>query len=125
MSPANYPRAERVREAIKEVLASEVERLKDPGIGFVTITDVDLSPDLRNAKVFYTVYGGDVERAATRDGLRRATKHLRTAVAHEVRLRFAPTIEFAEDPVPERTSRIEQILADISQRDTPSEEPKS
>jgi ribosome-binding factor A len=117
MSHANYPRAARVREAIKEVLASEIERLKDPGIGFVTITDVDMSPDLRNATVFYTVYGGDVDRAATRDGLRRATKHLRTAVAHEVRLRFAPTIEFAEDPVPERTQRIEQILAEISHDD--------
>jgi ribosome-binding factor A len=125
MSHANYPRAARVREAIKEVLASEVERLKDPGIGFVTITDVSMSPDLRSAKVFYTVYGGDVARAATRDALRRATKHLRTAVAHEVRLRFAPTIEFAEDPVPERTSRIEQILADISHRDAPSEESES
>jgi len=114
MSHGSYPRAARVREAIKEVLAAEIERLKDPGVGFVTITDVTMSPDLRHAKAYYTVYGGDVERAATRDALRRATKHLRTAVAHEVRLRFAPTVEFAEDPVPERTSRIDQILADIS-----------
>jgi ribosome-binding factor A len=125
MSHGNYPRAARVREAIKEVLASEVDRLKDPGIGFVTITDVDMSPDMRSAKVFYTVYGGDVERAATRDALRRATKHLRTAVAHEVRLRFAPTIEFTEDPIPERTQRIEQILADISHNETPIPEPES
>jgi ribosome-binding factor A len=114
MSHANYPRAERVREAIKEVLATEVERLKDPGVGFVTITEVTISPDLRRATVFYTVYGQDVERAATRDGLRRATKHLRGAVAQQVRLRFVPEIEFAEDPVPERSQRIEQILADIS-----------
>ena len=121
MSHANYPRAARVREAIKEVLASEVERLKDPGVGFVTITEVTMSPDLRNAKAFYTVYGGDVDRAATRDALRRATKHLRTAVAHQVRLRFAPTLEFAEDPVPERTERIDQILADISRKDAGDE----
>jgi ribosome-binding factor A len=113
MSNASYPRAERVREAIKEVLASEVERLKDPGVGFVTITEVTISPDLRNAKAFYTVYGSEVERAATRDGLRRATKHLRSAVAHQVRLRFTPTLEFLEDPVPERTSRIDHILADL------------
>jgi ribosome-binding factor A len=125
MSHGNYPRAARVREAIKEVLASEVDRLKDPGIGFVTITEVNMSPDMRNAKVFYTVYGGDVERAATRDALRRATKHLRTAVAHEVRLRFAPTVEFVEDPVPQRTQRIEQILADISHNETPDPEPES
>ena len=68
MSNASYPRAARVREAIKEVLAAEVERLKDPGVGFVTITDVSVSPDLRHAKAFYTVYGEDVERASTRDG---------------------------------------------------------
>ena len=114
MSHASYPRAARVREAIKEVLASQVERLKDPGVGFVTITDVVMSPDLRHAKAFYTVYGSDVERAATRDALKRATKHLRSAVAHEVRLRHAPTLELAEDPIPERTQRIEQILDDIS-----------
>jgi ribosome-binding factor A len=125
MSHGNYPRAARVREAIKEVLASEVERLKDPGVGFVTITDVSISPDLRNAKVFYTVYGSDVERAATRDALRRATKHLRTAVAHQVRLRFAPAIEFTEDPVPERTQRIEQILAEISHNERANREPES
>ena len=116
MSHASYPRAARVREAIKEILAAEVERLKDPGIGFVTITEVSLSPDLRNAKVFYTVYGSDTERAATRDGLRRATKHLRGVLAHQVRLRFVPTVEFAEDPVPERTRRIESILAELPRR---------
>ncbi|MGH2794815.1 MAG: 30S ribosome-binding factor RbfA [Actinomycetota bacterium] len=113
MANASYPRAERVREAIKEVLASEVERLKDPGVGFVTITEVTISPDLRNAKAFYTVYGSDLERAATRDGLKRATKHLRGAVAQQVRLRYTPTIEFVEDPVPERVSRIDTILADL------------
>jgi ribosome-binding factor A len=114
MSNASYPRAERVREAIKEVLAAEVERLKDPGVGFVTITDVSLSPDLRNAKAFYTVYGSDVERASTKDALGRATKHLRSALAHQVRLRFVPTLTFEEDPLPERSGRIEQILEQIS-----------
>ena len=113
MANAGYPRSARVREAIKEVLASEIERLKDPGVGFVTITDVTVSPDLRNARAFYTVYGSDVERASTRDGLRRATKHLRSAVAHQVRLRYTPTLEFVEDPVPERASRIDRILAEL------------
>ena len=116
MSHASYPRAERVREAIKETLAGEVERLKDPGVGFVTITDVTVTPDLRHAKAFYTVYGADVERAATRDGLKRATKHLRGILAHQVRLRFVPTLEFVEDPVPERSGRIDQLLADLGER---------
>jgi ribosome-binding factor A len=113
VSRASYPRAERVRAAIKQVLAEEVERLKDPGVGFVTITDVTVAPDLRHARVFYTVFGDDTQRAATRDGLGRATGHLRGAVAHEVRLRFTPTLEFVEDPVPERTRRIETILHQI------------
>jgi ribosome-binding factor A len=113
MSPANYPRAERVRAAIKEVLAAEVERLKDPGLGFVTITDVTVSPDLRRATAYYTVYGEDVQRASTKDALARAAKHLRTAVAHEVRLRYAPTLDFREDPVPESSDRIERLIADL------------
>ena len=115
MANASYPRAERVREAIKEVLAFEVERLKDPGVGFVTITEVTISRDLRNAKAFYTVYGSDLERAATRDGLRRATKHLRARLASQIRLRFTPTLEFVEDPVPVRTQRIDSIISGLHQ----------
>lgn len=113
MSNASYPRAERVREAIKEILAVEVEKLKDPGLGFVTITDVTLSRDLRNARVYYTVYGEDVQRASTADAMKRATGHLRAAVARQVRLRYVPQIEFLEDPVPERTRRLDLILAEI------------
>jgi ribosome-binding factor A len=117
MSRASYPRAERVRAAIKHVLATEIERLKDPGLGFVTITDVTMSPDLRHARAFYTVYGSEEQRAATRDALARASGHLRTTVAHEVRLRFTPTLELREDPVPERTQRIESILEQIHEKE--------
>jgi ribosome-binding factor A len=108
-----YPRAERVRAAIKEVLAAEVDRLRDPGLGFVTITDVTLTPDLRHAKAYFTVLGEPVERASSRDALARATKRLRTAVAHQVRLRYAPTLEMVEDPVPERTARLDSIIAEL------------
>ena len=117
MSNAGYPRADRVREAIKEVLAAEVERLKDPGVGFVTITDVTVSPDLRAAKAFYTCYGSDVERAATRDGLRRATKHLRATIAHQIRLRYTPTLELVEDVLPENAARIEGLIAGLHRTD--------
>ena len=119
MSPANYPRAERVRKAIKEVLAAEVERLKDPGLGFLTITEVTLSPDLRNAIAYYTVFGGEVERASTKDALARAKKHLRGVVAREVRLRYVPAIEFSEDPVPEHSERIEQLIAELHRKEEP------
>jgi len=116
----SYPRAERVRAAIREILASELDHLRDPGLGFVTITDVALTPDLRNARVFYTVYGEDVAKAATKDALVRATKHLRTAVAKQVRMRYVPSLQFIEDPVPERVSRIDALLAQMHQEEDES-----
>ncbi|MGH2831087.1 MAG: 30S ribosome-binding factor RbfA [Actinomycetota bacterium] len=117
MANAQYPRAERVRHAIREVLAGELERMNDPGLGMVTITDVNVSPDLRNARVFYTVYGPEPTRASTRDALGRASGHLRTVVAREVRLRFAPRLELVEDPVPERVARIDSLIAKLNDPD--------
>lgn len=108
-----YPRAQRVRAQIKQVLASEIERLRDPGLGYVTITDVSLSPDLRNATAYYTVYGDETARAASADALKRAAPHLRSVVARSVRLRYVPAIGFEPDPVPDRTSRLDQIIADL------------
>ncbi|MGZ4119579.1 MAG: 30S ribosome-binding factor RbfA [Actinomycetota bacterium] len=113
----SYPRVERVRAAVKEVLAAEVERLRDPGLGFVTITDVTMSRDLRNAKAFYTVLGEEVARASTRDALTRATKHLRATVAREVRLRYAPTLEFVEDQVPGRVARLDSIIQELHRQE--------
>ena len=115
--PRSYPRAERVRAAIKEVLAAEVERLRDPGLGFITITDVTMSRDLRNAKAYYTVLGEPVEVEASHDALARATKHLRAVVARQVRLRYAPTLEFVPDPVPDRTARLDNIIAKLHRGD--------
>lgn len=116
-APRSYPRAERVRAAIREVLADELERLRDPGLGFVTITEVTLTPDLRHARAYYTVYGGSVERAATGDALHRATGHLRAAIARGVRLRYTPELEFLEDPVPERAAHIESLIAELHRRE--------
>jgi ribosome-binding factor A len=116
-SQRSYPRADRVRAQIKHVLAEEVERLRDPGLGFVTITEVTMTPDLRNAKVYYTVLGEDVVQEATRDALKRATGHLRAVVAHNVRLRYTPSIEFIEDPVPERTRHLDEMIARLHEKD--------
>lgn len=113
MSHASYPRAERVRHAVQQVVAGELERMSDPGLGLVTVTDVTVSPDLRHARVFYTVYGPDVSQASSADALKRAAGHLRTVVARQVRLRYAPQIEFVEDPVPQRAARLEGLIAEI------------
>jgi len=104
---------------VKEVLADELERLRDPGLGFVTITEVTMSPDLRHAKAYYTVYGEGTTQAATKDALARALKHMRATIAHEVRLRYAPTLEFIEDPVPDRAARLDSILEEIHREEHP------
>ncbi|HEX9776243.1 MAG TPA: 30S ribosome-binding factor RbfA [Actinomycetota bacterium] len=117
MSPRDFPRAARVAHAIKQVVADEVERLRDPGLGFVTITEVTLTRDLRQAKAYYTVLGEDVEQAASRDALARATQHVRAAVAHRVRLKFAPTLEFVQDRTSERASRVDEIIASLHERE--------
>lgn len=119
MSNASYPRAERVRHAIHEILAAELERLNDPGLGHVTITDVNMSPDLRSARVYYTVYGSEVTKASTKDALDRAVGHMRSVVASQVHMRYTPKIEFTADPIPQRAARVENLIAQIRQTDPP------
>jgi ribosome-binding factor A len=110
--PGGFPRAMRVAEACKEVLSEALRRdIKDPRIGFVTITRVRVSHNLRHADAFYTVFGDESVRKSTSAGLRRATPHLRAALAHELKLRFAPELSFAEDPEPDAEDRIERLLA--------------
>ena len=104
-----YPRAERVRASIHHVLAAEVERMRDE-IGFVTITDVTLSPDLRHAKVFYTILDEGRAHDRVRRSMEAAAKPLRTAVAKQVRMKFAPTLEVIEDPVPEQARRVDELI---------------
>jgi ribosome-binding factor A len=103
-------RMERVGEEFREVLAEAILKLKDPRVGFVTVTGVRVTPDLRLARVFYTALGDDRERAATRAGLRSASPHLRGAIGKQVRLKFLPELEFEEDVSIERSARIEELL---------------
>jgi ribosome-binding factor A len=106
-------RIRRVNVAVKEVLADAVRALKDPRVGFVTITDVRTSADLRHAEVFYTVLPDDEpSRARTQAGLDSATSTLQRTVGSELRLRHVPVLHFVEDPVPAQGRRIEQLLAD-------------
>ena len=106
-------RTERVGEEFREVLAEEIPKLKDPRIGFVTITGVKVTSDLRRAWVFYTALGDEKGRAATRAGLRSATAHLRGALGKQVRLKFLPELEFEEDRVIEQGERIDRLLAGL------------
>ena len=90
-------RTERVGEEFREILAEEILKLKDPRVGFVTVTGVKVTADLRRAWVFYTSLGDSKARAGTRAGLRSARAHLRGALGRQVRLRYLPELEFEED----------------------------
>jgi ribosome-binding factor A len=116
---ARTPRSERVGEEFREVLAEEIPRLKDPRIGFVTVTAVHVTPDLRRAIVYYTVLGEDSERKATAAGLRSAAGHLRQVLGHEVRLKFLPELLFEEDDTTERADRVDELLRKIKEEDDP------
>jgi ribosome-binding factor A len=106
-------RPSRVSEEFREIIAEEIPRLKDPRIGFVTVTAVKVTPDLRLARVFYTAMGNEKERAATRAGLRSARPHLRRVIGREVRLRTLPDLEFEEDETIETADRIERVLHEL------------
>jgi len=108
-------RMRRVDEAVRQVLSDAVAQgLKDPRVGFVTVTDVKTTPDLRRARVFVSVLGSAEERAATLDGLQSAHGYLQRLVAAELRLKHTPTLEFIGDDTPERAMRIERLLHEES-----------
>jgi ribosome-binding factor A len=121
----NTRRADRAAEAIREEIATFLaESAKDPRIvGFVTVTGVDLTPDLRHAKVFVSVMGSEAEKAATFEGLASTASHLRSRVGRALRLRVAPEIQFREDLSVARAARIESLLADIKSGEPKSESP--
>jgi ribosome-binding factor A len=104
-------RMRRVDEAIRQVLADVLAgELADPRVGFVTVTDVKTSPDLRSARVFVSVLGDDAAREASLAGLRSAHGLLQRRIATELRLRRTPTLEFQYDPTTDRALRIDALL---------------
>jgi ribosome-binding factor A len=109
-------RPERVSEEFREILAEEIPKLKDPRVGFVTVTSVEVTPDLRRAVVRYTVMGEDRDRRATAAGLRSAASRLRTVIGEQVRLKYLPRLEFSEDEGPAHVERVEQLLREIKER---------
>lgn len=106
-------RMRRVNEAVREVVSARLaEGLRDPRIGFVTVTSVDTSPDLRHARVYVSVLGDDEERAATMAGLESAHGVLQLAVSRELRMKHTPTLEFLFDESIQRGMRISEMLGD-------------
>jgi ribosome-binding factor A len=119
---ADQARAAKMADRIKVIIAKALERgVKDPRLGFVTITDVRVTGDLQHASVFYTVYGTDEERADTAAALKSATGMLRSEVGKNITARLTPSIEFIADGIPENAALIESLLTEARNRDAESE----
>jgi ribosome-binding factor A len=104
-------RMRRVNEAVREVVSARIaEGLRDPRIGFVTVTSVDTSPDLRQARVYVSVLGNPEERDESMAGLESAHGVLQQAVASELRLKHTPTLQFVFDESIQRGMRISELL---------------
>jgi ribosome-binding factor A len=123
----------RVNEVVREALGDELERLSDPRIGLVTITGVDVSPDLRQATVYYSALGrakkrgtgvvpelAPEQRVTTHAALQAAAPHMRAELGRQVRLKYTPELTFREDPAIEAGNRIEAIIRDLH-RDPPAD----
>jgi ribosome-binding factor A len=106
-------RMRRVNEAVREALSGRIaEGLQDPRIGFVTVTAVETSPDLRHARVFVSVLGDEHERVRTLEGLTSSHGLLQAAIAGELRMKRTPTLEFVYDESIDRGMRISELLGE-------------
>jgi ribosome-binding factor A len=115
--PPDHRRSERVAEGIREEVATFLaEDAKDPRIvGLVTVTGVDVTRDLRHAKVFVSIMGSEEDRLTTLEGLESAAGHLRSRIGRVLRLRVAPEIAFRYDDSIARAAKIEALLAELKQ----------
>ncbi len=111
-------RQARLADRIRVLIAERLEKgLRDPRLGFVTITDVRVTGDLQHASVFYTVYGDDKARADTAAALKAATGMLRSEVGKQLGVRLTPSLEFIPDALPESAGHIADLLREAQERD--------
>jgi ribosome-binding factor A len=111
-------RTGRLAERISKIAAELLERrIKDPRLGFVTVTEARITPDHRDAKVFYTVLGSPEEREETAAALRPATGLIRSEIGRLTGLKFTPTLEFVPDMLPDSVKRIDDLVATALQAD--------
>jgi len=116
---STHSRPERVGQEIQAAIAGLLTRgeLRDPRIGFITITGVKVSPDLRVAKVFYSMLGTDAERAATQKALDAAKGFVRREVTSQVKLRLSPEIYFSFDPSVSEGDKIDRLLREVKEKE--------
>ena len=115
---ADPARARKMADRIKEIVAKRIDKgLRDPRLGFVTITDVRVTGDLQHASIFYTVYGSEEERRDSALALKSATGMLRTEVGRNITARLTPSLEFIHDAIPENAEHIAALLREARDRD--------
>lgn len=120
------PRARKLADRIQEIIAKRIERgMRDPRLGFVTITDVRVTGDLQHASIFYTVYGSDEERADSAAALEAAKGMFRSEVGKNITARLTPSLEFIHDALPENAKHLDELLAQARERDESIEALKS
>lgn len=110
-------RTEKVQKLAREILAEQIQSLKDPRIGFATIVAVRISADLRHARVFVSVLGSEDQQKDTMKGLRSATPHLRTELGRQMRMKYLPELTFELDHGVEDAERIELLLRQIHEQE--------
>jgi ribosome-binding factor A len=111
-------RMRRVNESIRQVLSEGIGQLKDPRIGFVTVTGVETASDLRHARVFVSVLGTERKRTQTIAGLQAAHAVLQARIAHELRLKRTPQLTFEYDPTVERGVRMTKLIDELAPDDS-------
>jgi ribosome-binding factor A len=104
----------RVNEALREILSEGIGSLKDPRIGFVTVTGVETSPDLRQARVYVSVLGSEERRRETLEGLQSSHGVLQSRVNRELRLKRTPQLTFEYDPTVERGVRLSRLIDELA-----------
>ncbi len=114
----DHARARRLAERIKVLVAEALERtVKDPDLGFVTITEVRVTPDLQHAKIFYTVFGSEDDRSRSSEIIERNRGRIRGEVGRQLSIRLTPTIEFELDDVQDNAAHLNDLLAQAKERD--------
>ena len=121
-SPRRYPRTARVNEVVREALADELERLTDPRLELVTITGVDVNPDLREADVYFSALSSPASPADAEAGLRAAASRLRAGLGKQVRLKYLPKLRFREDPAIVKGQRMEDLIRELHRPDEAADE---
>ncbi|HIY94087.1 30S ribosome-binding factor RbfA [Rothia nasimurium] len=115
---ADPARAARLADRIKVIVAQALERrIKDPRLGFITVTDARVTNDLQHATIYYTVFGSEEEQASTKAALESAKGILRSEVGKNITARLTPTLTFVPDEVPVNAAHIEDLLRKTKERD--------